>query len=69
MVKNLPTSAGNARDMGLIPGFRNSPGEDTLQDLLVLKVNKIEKLQSKNNVRKCVCAYAVIPKFDFIQKG
>ena len=27
MVKNLPTSAGEARDRGLIPGSRRSPGE------------------------------------------
>ena len=26
MVKNLPTSAGNLRDVGLIPGLGRSPG-------------------------------------------
>ena len=26
MVKNLPASAGDARDMGLIPGLGRSPG-------------------------------------------
>ena len=26
MVKNLPTNAGDARDAGLIPGSRRSPG-------------------------------------------
>ena len=26
VVKNLPASAGNIRDMGLIPGLRRSPG-------------------------------------------
>ena len=26
MVKNLPTSAGDIRDMGLIPGLGRSPG-------------------------------------------
>ena len=33
--KNLPTSAGDARDMGLIPGWERSPGEgngNPLQD-------------------------------------
>ena len=27
MVKNLPASAGDVRDMGLIPGWVRSPGE------------------------------------------
>ena len=27
MVKNLPVNAGDARDSGLIPGSRRSPGE------------------------------------------
>ena len=27
MVKNLPTNAGDARDLGLIPGLGRSPGE------------------------------------------
>ena len=27
VVKNLPTSAGDLRDMGLIPGWGRSPGE------------------------------------------
>ena len=27
MVKNLPTTAGDIRDMGLIPGWGRSPGE------------------------------------------
>ena len=27
MVKNLPASAGDGRDMGLIPGSEKSPGE------------------------------------------
>ena len=27
VVKNLPATAGNARDMGLIPGSGRSPGE------------------------------------------
>ena len=26
MVKNLPTNAGDTRDLGSIPGFRRSPG-------------------------------------------
>ena len=26
--KNLPASAGDTRDMGLIPGSRRSPGEE-----------------------------------------
>ena len=26
VVKNPPANAGDARDMGLIPGFRRSPG-------------------------------------------
>ena len=49
MVKNLPANAGDARGMGLISGLGSSPGEDELQDLLILKVNKIAKSQSKNN--------------------
>ena len=28
MVKNLPTSAGDTRDVGLIPGSGRSPGEE-----------------------------------------
>ena len=35
MVKNLPANAGNARDLGLIPGSERSPGEghgNALQD-------------------------------------
>ena len=27
LVKNLPANAGDARDMGLIPGWGRSPGE------------------------------------------
>ena len=27
MVKNLPTNAGDVRDMGSIPGLERSPGE------------------------------------------
>ena len=29
MVKNLPASAGDARDAGLIPGWGRSPGEES----------------------------------------
>ena len=29
MVKNLPGNAGDARDVGSIPGLRSSPGEGT----------------------------------------
>ena len=28
MVKNLPTNAGDARDLGSIPGLGKSPGEE-----------------------------------------
>ena len=56
MIKNLSANAGDARDMGSIPGLGSSPGEDKLQDLLVLKVNTIAKSQSKNNGEKvCMC--------------
>ena len=56
MVKSPPASAGHARDMGSIPGLGSSPGEDKLQDLLVWKVNKTAKSQSKNNGEKvCMC--------------
>ena len=33
VVKNLPANAGDARDVGLIPGSRRSPGlEDPLEE-------------------------------------
>ena len=33
MVKNLPASAGDARDAGLIPGCGRSPGEENSDPL------------------------------------
>ena len=32
-IKNLPANAGDARDMGLIPGSGRSPGEGTVYTL------------------------------------
>ena len=33
VVKNLPGNAGDIRDVGLIPGFGRSPGEDNSKPL------------------------------------
>ena len=33
VVKNLPGNAGDIRDVGLIPGFERSPGEDNSKPL------------------------------------
>ena len=40
MVKNLPTNAGDARDLGSIPGLGKSPGEEmaTHSSILAWKI-------------------------------
>ena len=36
LVKNLPATAGNARDLGLIPGQGRSPREDPLEEEMAI---------------------------------
>ena len=45
MVKNLPAKAGDAKDMGLIPGLGRSPGvgNGTLSSILAWKIPWIEE--------------------------
>ena len=51
MVKNLPTNAGDARDLGSIPGLGKSPGEEmaTHSSILAWKIpwtEETRRLQS-----------------------
>ena len=46
MVKNLPASAGNSGDMGLIPGLGRSPGERKQQPTPVLFPGKFYEQRS-----------------------
>ena len=45
MVKNLPASAGDTRDMGLIPGWKSSPrgGNATCSSILAKKIPRTEE--------------------------
>ena len=61
MVKNLPANAGNARDMGSVPGSGRSPGGGaTHSSILAWKIPWTEKLgrlqsrrlkESKNSLK------------------
>ena len=38
MVKNLPASAGDVRDVGLIPGLGRSPGKEIHSSILAWEI-------------------------------
>ena len=50
MVKNLPASAGDIRDMGSIPGWERSPGGDP--DFLVIVVEGMGEMLSIPSCQK-----------------
>ena len=52
MVKNSPTNAGEARDMGLIPGLRRSPavGNDQMVNNLAAMMEKITPLENQSSI-------------------
>ena len=52
VVKNSPTNAGEARDMGLIPGLRRSPavGNDQMVNNLAAMMEKITPLENQSSI-------------------
>ena len=53
MVKNPPANAGDARDVGLIPGLGRTPGKEmaTYSNILAWKIPWTEELQSIGSQR------------------
>ena len=51
MVKNLPAHAGEVRDMGLIPGWRGSPGGGSGSSILAWRIPGTEEPGGLQSIR------------------